>query len=91
MRIRDETARRYWAGAGAEVDHDTMMVRYDRGLIEEKISLAQAEFTLRARNPAKSVTVGGNRILFSSVGDLPIAPILTVAGGAGPTVKCAIS
>ena len=71
MRILDETARGYWARAGAEVDHATMMVRFDRGLIQEKISLAPAEFTLRARNPAKNVTVGGTRIIFSSVGGPP--------------------
>ena len=71
MRILDRTARDIWVRAGATVDHASMMVRFDRGLIEEAIALAPAEFTLHARNPAKNVTVGGNRILFSSVGGPP--------------------
>ncbi len=71
MRLLDRTARDIWARAGANVDHASMMVRFDRGLIEETIALAPAEFTLHARNPARNVTVGGNRILFSSVGGPP--------------------
>jgi trimethylamine--corrinoid protein Co-methyltransferase len=71
MRILDRTARDIWVRAGATVDHASMMVRFDRGLIEETIALAPAEFTLHARNPARNVTVGGNRILFSSVGGPP--------------------
>jgi len=71
MRILDRTARDIWARAGAAVDHTSMMVRFDRGLIEETVALAPAEFTLHARNPARNVTVGGNRILFSSVGGPP--------------------
>ncbi len=71
MRILDRTARDIWVRAGATVDHASMMVRFDRGLIGETIALAPAEFTLHARNPARNVTVGGNRILFSSVGGPP--------------------
>src|SRR3990170_7015228 len=51
MRILDRTARDIWVRAGATVDHASMMVRFDRGLIEETIALAPAEFTLHARNP----------------------------------------
>ncbi|HUR43473.1 MAG TPA: trimethylamine methyltransferase family protein [Aestuariivirga sp.] len=71
MRILDRNTRDIWARAGATVDHASMMVRFDRELIEETIALAPAEFTLHARNPARNVTVGGNRILFSSVGGPP--------------------
>ena len=68
IRILHEDARRMLAEAGAEVNHETQMVRLDRGLVMEKVALAPAEFTLRARNPAKNLTLGGNHLAFTSVG-----------------------
>ncbi len=60
MRILHE-ARRLLAAAGAEVDEETQMVRFDRGMVMEKLALAPAEVTLHARNPAKNFNLGGNR------------------------------
>ncbi len=68
MRILHSEARRLLAAAGATVDEETRMVRFDRGLVMEKLALAPAEMTLHARNPAKNFTLGGNRIAFTSVG-----------------------
>ncbi len=68
VRVLDSGARARLARAGACVDHSSMLVRFDRGLIEESVARAPAEFTLRARNPDHSITVGGNRIVFSAVG-----------------------
>ncbi len=68
MRVLDAGTRERLARAGADVDHSSMLVRFDRGLIEESVARAPAEFRLRARNPARSVTVGGNRIVFCAVG-----------------------
>jgi trimethylamine--corrinoid protein Co-methyltransferase len=68
MRVMHEAARRMLAEAGADVNHDTGMVRFDRGLVMEKIALAPAEFTLHARNPAKNFKLGGNHLAFTSVG-----------------------
>ena len=68
MRILHEGARRLLEAAGADVDHATNMVRFDRGLVMEKLSLAPAEFTLHARNPAKNFRLGGNHLAFTSVG-----------------------
>ena len=68
MRILHEGARRILADAGAEVDDDTLMVRFDRGLVLEKLALAPSEFTLHARNPAKNLKLGGNHLAFTSVG-----------------------
>jgi trimethylamine--corrinoid protein Co-methyltransferase len=68
MRVMHEGARRMLNEAGAEVDHDTEMVRFDRGLVMEKVALAPAEFTLHARNPAKNFKIGGNHLAFTSVG-----------------------
>lgn len=57
--------------AGADVDRSTRMVRFDRGLILEWIAKAPETFTLTSRNPARSVTFGGNNIAFGSVGGPP--------------------
>jgi trimethylamine--corrinoid protein Co-methyltransferase len=68
MRVMHEGARKMLAAAGAEVDHDTEMVRFDRGLVMDRVALAPAEFTLHARNPAKNIKLGGNHLAFTSVG-----------------------
>ncbi len=51
---------------GAIVDGER--VRIPKDMMEEKIALAPSEFELQARNQKRSVTVGGNRIVFCSVG-----------------------
>jgi trimethylamine--corrinoid protein Co-methyltransferase len=56
------------AAAGADVDRATHRVRLDPGLVEERIASAPAEFTLRARNPGRDVTLGGRHLVISSVG-----------------------
>jgi trimethylamine--corrinoid protein Co-methyltransferase len=68
MRVLHEGARSMLAAAGADVDHDSEMVRFDRALVMEKVALAPSEVTLHARNPAKNFTLGGNRLVFTSVG-----------------------
>ncbi len=67
MRVLHEEARKILKAAGADVDPTTQMVRFDRGLVEEKIALVPGEFTLRARNPERDITLGGNRIAFCTV------------------------
>jgi trimethylamine--corrinoid protein Co-methyltransferase len=56
------------AAAGATVDRATRRVRLDPGLVEERIATAPPEFTLRARNPERDVTLGGRHLVISSVG-----------------------
>jgi trimethylamine--corrinoid protein Co-methyltransferase len=56
------------AAAGADVDRATRRVRLDPGLVAERIATAPAEFTLRARNPERDVTLGGRHLVISSVG-----------------------
>jgi trimethylamine--corrinoid protein Co-methyltransferase len=68
MRVLHEAARRMLAEAGADVDHDTQLVRFDRALVMEKVALAPSEVTLHARNPAKNFRLGGNHLAFTSVG-----------------------
>ena len=57
--------------AGAEVDLGTRIVRLDRGLVERALRTAPASFALTPRNPAKRVTMGGNRLNFGLVAGPP--------------------
>jgi trimethylamine--corrinoid protein Co-methyltransferase len=59
------------ARAGAAVDRERRLVRFDRGLVEALVGAAPASFTLTARNPERSVAVGGSAICFASVGGPP--------------------
>jgi len=61
-------ARKLLSAAGADVDQQDMMVRFDRGLVMEQLALAPRETTLHARNPSRNFTLGGNHIAFTSVG-----------------------
>jgi trimethylamine--corrinoid protein Co-methyltransferase len=45
-----------------------MIVRFDPAMVMENLAHAPANFGLRARNPAHDLKVGGNNILFASVG-----------------------
>jgi len=60
-----------FARAGAEVDRAGRHVRLDRGLVMEAIAKAPAEFTLHARNPARSLIIGGNHVNFTMVAGPP--------------------
>jgi trimethylamine--corrinoid protein Co-methyltransferase len=68
MRFLEPSSRDTMRKAGAEVDDSTQMVRLDPALVREKLALAPAEFELRARNPAHDLKLGGNRVVFTSVG-----------------------
>lgn len=57
------------AEAGAAVDGDR--VRFDPGLIEAAIATVPPEFDLHARNPAHTVHIGGNSVVFSEVASAP--------------------
>ena len=61
------------AAAGADVARDTRRVRFDRALVTEALARAPGRFTLHARNPKRSVTIGGNRIAFCPVASPPFA------------------
>lgn len=62
----DDEALDIWRAAGAEVDRATQHVKIDRNLLLDAVSKAPSEFTLRARNPAKDIRVGGNNTVFVS-------------------------
>ena len=68
MRFLEASSRQQLALEGADVDEDSMMIRFDRDLVKEKLALAPSEFGLRARNPDHNLHVGGTHIIFASVG-----------------------
>ena len=71
IEFRSDKALAVLESAGADIDRDTQIVRFERGLVEETLAHAPSEFTLRARNPDRYVTIGGRHISFDSVGGPP--------------------
>ena len=68
MRFQQPASRKMMLEAGAEVDEAEKIVRFDPDMVREKLQHAPAEFELRARNPEHDLKVGGNNIIFGSVG-----------------------
>ncbi len=52
-------------GAGADVDGER--VRFPRGMCRELLKTAPSEFTQHARNPDRSVQIGGKNLVFAPV------------------------
>lgn len=76
IRVLHDEARAIMQEHGAEVDHESMMVRFDPALIEEKVALSPATFALHARNPAHTVQIGGDEVVFSMMASAPNASCL---------------
>jgi len=68
MKVLSQSARDRLARAGAEVDDSERMVRCDPAMVEEHVALAPSSFEVKARNPARSITLGGNHVNFAPVG-----------------------
>ena len=68
MRILSPEAREILRDAGAALTPGSDIVKLDRGFVLEKVAQAPESFTLRARNPARDLKVGGRHAIFSSVG-----------------------
>ncbi|MDH3439825.1 MAG: trimethylamine methyltransferase family protein [Gammaproteobacteria bacterium] len=68
FKFLDDTSRRLLEEAGAEPANDEGMTRFDRNFVVEKNSTIPDHFSLRARNPAHDLSMGGNNICFGSVG-----------------------
>jgi len=68
-----EEARAMLKAAGADIAPGSERVRMDRAMVEDLIAKAPAEFTVRARNRAHDLHVGGDAITFSCVGSAPNA------------------
>jgi len=62
VQFRDPVALADWRRAGAKVRGE--MVYLDRALVRDLIATIPGDITLTARDPAKSVPLGGNRAIF---------------------------
>ena len=62
IEFRDDEAARMWRAAGADVRGHR--VRIDGAQLMELVSQIPSEFTLNARNPARSVRIGGSNSVF---------------------------
>ena len=60
--FRDDEAIAMWTAAGAEVSGTR--VRIDRALLMDLVAKVPSEFTLNARNPERTVKVGGRNTVF---------------------------
>ena len=68
FRFLDDESRRRLEAAGAESAGEDNMTRLDRAFVMENVANVPERFTLRARNPERNLTFGGNNIVFASVG-----------------------
>ena len=59
----DPDALQMWRKAGAKVDG--LLVKFEPGMLRELLKTAPAEFTQHARNPARSVRIGGKNVVFA--------------------------
>jgi len=75
-------AREIFAAAGADVDEAAQVVRLDRSLVMESIKSAPSKITLTARNPERTVEIGGNAVTFATVGGTP--NVTDLQGGRRP-------
>jgi trimethylamine--corrinoid protein Co-methyltransferase len=71
LEFNDDEALDLWKQAGAEVDGK--QVRMARELVMSLIQKAPAEFTWHARNPDRTVTVGGRNMVFNPNGGVYIS------------------
>ncbi|PHP67500.1 trimethylamine methyltransferase [Zhengella mangrovi] len=61
----DAEALQMWRDAGADVKGER--VRFPKGLCRELLKTAPSKFTQHARNPARSVQIGGDATVFAPV------------------------
>lgn len=67
LRVDSAVALELLSDIGADVDLDTNHVRFDSALVESMISDIPSDFTIHARDPDKTVQVGGNSLTFATV------------------------
>jgi trimethylamine---corrinoid protein Co-methyltransferase len=64
IEFRDDPATLdHWRKAGAELDG--VRARFPKGMIQEILRTAPAEFTQHARNPENNVRIGGSNVVFA--------------------------
>ena len=71
IEVMSRKARQLFVEMGADVDEDKELVRMDPDLVMGLIATAPAKFTLTPRDPAHSLTIGGNHLHFGMVSGAP--------------------
>jgi trimethylamine---corrinoid protein Co-methyltransferase len=71
IRVLLPEARTLLAGAGATVDEESQMVRFDRGLVEQSLGLAPETVEILGRSPERNVLLGGRHIAAVPVSSPP--------------------
>ncbi len=66
IRFESEQALCELHKAGAEVDFKSRIVKFEPELVTSILPLCPSEFTVHARDPNKTLTLGGNNIVFSA-------------------------
>ncbi|GAB4388668.1 trimethylamine methyltransferase family protein [Albidovulum sp.] len=65
--VENPEALKRWQAAGADVDFEAERVRIPRGLARQLCKTAPASYVQHARNPERSVTVGGRGLVLAPV------------------------
>ena len=67
MKVDDDRALQLLRQVGAEIDNDSRQVKFDSALVEQMLYGLPSSFTIHARNPDKTLKVGGNHMTFATV------------------------
>jgi trimethylamine---corrinoid protein Co-methyltransferase len=67
--VEDEEARRVFAGAGADVDEATGVVKIPPYMVEEAVRSAPQKFVAAGRDPAKDFVLEADRVGFANFGE----------------------
>lgn len=70
IKVLGENVRQLFARAGAIID-DEDVVRIDESVVDAALKAVPHQFTLTPRNPAKTVVMGGNHLVFGLVAGPP--------------------
>ncbi|MEL0001326.1 MAG: trimethylamine methyltransferase family protein, partial [Acidimicrobiaceae bacterium] len=67
IEFRDDESIEMWrqAGSGGGVSIDGYRLRIDREFLMELVALAPSDYTMVGRDPARSVTLGGRKSIFT--------------------------
>ncbi|HKJ26345.1 MAG TPA: trimethylamine methyltransferase family protein, partial [Anaerolineales bacterium] len=68
VRFPSERALAIWEAHGAEVDHDSQVVKVTGEVIEEALKQAPPAYPLAARNPEQDLPLDGNHVFLGTDG-----------------------
>ncbi len=71
IKVLSADARRRYATGGATVDESTLIVRIDRGLVEESLATAPRGMTLHAVDPERNMPLDGRAVVLAPAAGAP--------------------